>query len=465
MEQLVGPTLQNQQGTVSTSSALAGADCIGLYFSAHWCPPCRGFTPQLASIYSNLKRAGKNFEVIFISSDREEGSFNEYFQTMPWLAMPYGALPDYQGALSQKYGVRGIPCLILLDRQGNLLDQDGRSAVVDDPSGASWLPKPVVAHFAGEGHSLGGPTGHAGGAAAIQELRGALAEARAAGASRQEIQGIMDHIARLEGWGSPMGAGWVPPAAPTVQAPPAAPGAYRPEGLSDDEALQMALQASMADVAPPPPPPPPPPPRQSPKQDEMEDALEADLEMVRTDSFKDHFHKVAHKIRDGGSKVAVATCLETLRTLITNLRTGNEKFQSLRKENKGLQTRVFAVTGGAEYLGLVGFRNQVIEYKEFMVCEQVDQFACDTALQVLDYHIQDAKYVAVKAKQETVQGSRSAEDERRAAIRRRIANDKRERAQRQMTASKSEWKGFKAGERKTATQLGADGNADGAGGG
>jgi nucleoredoxin len=28
---------------------------VGLYFSAHWCPPCRGFTPNLVAKYNELK--------------------------------------------------------------------------------------------------------------------------------------------------------------------------------------------------------------------------------------------------------------------------------------------------------------------------------------------------------------------------------------------------------------------------
>lgn len=30
---------------------MAGKQALALYFSAHWCPPCRGFTPQLAEWY------------------------------------------------------------------------------------------------------------------------------------------------------------------------------------------------------------------------------------------------------------------------------------------------------------------------------------------------------------------------------------------------------------------------------
>ena len=33
------------------SKALNGKKTVALYFSAHWCPPCRGFTPQLAGWY------------------------------------------------------------------------------------------------------------------------------------------------------------------------------------------------------------------------------------------------------------------------------------------------------------------------------------------------------------------------------------------------------------------------------
>ena len=44
---------------------------IGVYFSAHWCPPCRAFTPVLSKFYQVANKANKQIEIIFISFDRE----------------------------------------------------------------------------------------------------------------------------------------------------------------------------------------------------------------------------------------------------------------------------------------------------------------------------------------------------------------------------------------------------------
>lgn len=42
----------------------------GIYFSAHWCPPCRRFTPFLSKFYNAIKiRENKKFEILFVSQD------------------------------------------------------------------------------------------------------------------------------------------------------------------------------------------------------------------------------------------------------------------------------------------------------------------------------------------------------------------------------------------------------------
>ena len=69
------------------------------------CPPCRGFTPALATLYTSIVAKGKSFEIVFVSSDRDEGSFQSYFAEMPWLALPFADRQTKQ-ALSDKFGVQ-----------------------------------------------------------------------------------------------------------------------------------------------------------------------------------------------------------------------------------------------------------------------------------------------------------------------------------------------------------------------
>jgi nucleoredoxin len=63
---------------------------VALYFSAHWCGPCQAFTPKLADVYNELKDRAEEFEIVFISSDEDQETFEEYFKSMPWLALPFG---------------------------------------------------------------------------------------------------------------------------------------------------------------------------------------------------------------------------------------------------------------------------------------------------------------------------------------------------------------------------------------
>jgi thiol-disulfide isomerase/thioredoxin len=109
---------------------------VGIYFSAHWCPPCRGFTPELAECHEALKDAGKKFEVVFLSSDHSEAEFKEYMAEMPWLAVPYSER-DLKSDLSAVFEVQGIPSLVLLKADGTLITKDGREAV---SYGAEYFP-------------------------------------------------------------------------------------------------------------------------------------------------------------------------------------------------------------------------------------------------------------------------------------------------------------------------------------
>ncbi|CAA2986345.1 probable nucleoredoxin 1 [Olea europaea subsp. europaea] len=104
-----------KEGVKVRVSELVGKNIL-LYFSAHWCPPCRAFLPKLIEAYHEIKAKDDKFEVIFISSDRDQISFDEFFSTMPWLAIPFG--DKRKLSLSRLFKVQGIPTLVAVGPTG-----------------------------------------------------------------------------------------------------------------------------------------------------------------------------------------------------------------------------------------------------------------------------------------------------------------------------------------------------------
>jgi nucleoredoxin len=139
---LFGETLLTKDGEKPTSEILKDK-VVGVYFSAHWCPPCRGFTPKLAEWYTKDLKA-KGMEIVFVSSDKDEGQFTSYYGEQPWVALPF-ADRTRKEALSKKFKVQGIPSFVIVDAEGNTITTDGRGAVTKDPTGVNfpWKPKPL----------------------------------------------------------------------------------------------------------------------------------------------------------------------------------------------------------------------------------------------------------------------------------------------------------------------------------
>ena len=107
--------LVDPKGQPVKPSKLAKSKHVLLYFSAHWCPPCRAFTPELVKFYKRHEKQA--MEVVFVSSDRSEMDQLNYMKElkMPWVAVKYDAISESQ---LKRFCGPGIPCLVALDERG-----------------------------------------------------------------------------------------------------------------------------------------------------------------------------------------------------------------------------------------------------------------------------------------------------------------------------------------------------------
>lgn len=126
-------------GSTVDASPLLETDYLLLYFSAHWCQPCKVFTPRLVDFY-NTQGGGKLFQVALVSSDRSEKKMLSYMQEtrMPWSAVRFGSAAVK--TLKETYGGAGIPCLVLIDSQG--------AVIADSYAGKKYLgPQHVLEYL------------------------------------------------------------------------------------------------------------------------------------------------------------------------------------------------------------------------------------------------------------------------------------------------------------------------------
>ncbi|KFM74094.1 Nucleoredoxin-like protein 2, partial [Stegodyphus mimosarum] len=137
MEFITGQTLvRKNRSNVQADDALQGKEIIGFYFSAHWCPPCRMFTPVLADFYEEIKENDLPLEIIFVSSDRSEDALFDYMNEAhgDWLAIPHGSNVAEQ--LKKKFNIQGIPTLVVIKKDGSVVTTNGRSDVEKKGSAA-----------------------------------------------------------------------------------------------------------------------------------------------------------------------------------------------------------------------------------------------------------------------------------------------------------------------------------------
>lgn len=122
--------------TASTVDVLAGKT-VAFYFSAHWCGPCRNFTPQLLQLYQTAKAAGKPFEVVFCSADHDEAGFDGYYSSMKWAAVDFE--DEKREQIMGQFSVSGIPQLTVMTPSGRVIEQNAARLQLSQALVDSWV--------------------------------------------------------------------------------------------------------------------------------------------------------------------------------------------------------------------------------------------------------------------------------------------------------------------------------------
>ena len=86
----------------------------------------------MTDFYNNQAKDG-NFEIVYVSSDKDMEEFNGYFAKMPWVAQPVDAESARKKTeIAQALKIESIPVLIVLDvKTGKFVKDTARTDVAE----------------------------------------------------------------------------------------------------------------------------------------------------------------------------------------------------------------------------------------------------------------------------------------------------------------------------------------------
>lgn len=131
------------RGRDGSAIPVQAGEVVLFYFSAHWCPPCKQFTPMLANIHRTVSgefggKADSRYtatppqplHVIFVSSDKSDAEMKAYMAESHgnWSYVSFGS--SGVATLSQHFRVQGIPSVQVCSPNGTPVVSDARMEVM-----------------------------------------------------------------------------------------------------------------------------------------------------------------------------------------------------------------------------------------------------------------------------------------------------------------------------------------------
>ena len=106
-------TLLDLTGQPVTLSSFQGNKAVLIDFWATWCGPCRAAMPDLQDLSDKFKDRG--LQVVTIDQGETVAQVRYFMERKKYSLQ---VLLDHDGAVGGKYGVRGIPTSVLIDKKG-----------------------------------------------------------------------------------------------------------------------------------------------------------------------------------------------------------------------------------------------------------------------------------------------------------------------------------------------------------